>query len=66
MVKMVAHIEAQTFEISNLKNRFLEKPEILLRSLEFVKISSMTPSQFQTWFEIEVSQHRSASTPDIT
>ena len=57
MVKMLTHTEAQTFEFQNLKTS--------LFLLEFVKISSMTPSQFQTWFEIEVSQIRSA-TPDVT
>ena len=46
---MVMHTEARTFEISEFKN-VLENPETLLRLLEFVKISSTTPSQFQTWF----------------
>ena len=57
---MVTHTEAQTFEISKFKD-LIEKPETLLRSLEFVKISSTTPSQFQIWFEIERSQLRSAT-----
>ena len=61
---MVTHTEARTFEISKFKN-VLEDPETLLRSLEFVKISSTTPSQFQSWFLIEVSQLRSA-TPGVT
>ena len=61
---MVRHTEAQTFEISKFKD-LIENSEILLRSLEFVKIASTTPSQFQIWFEIEVSQLRSA-TPGVT
>ena len=51
-------------KFQNLKTS-LKSPETLLRSLEFVKISSTTPSQFQNWFEIEVYQLRSA-TPDLT
>ena len=60
MVKMVIHIKAGSFEISKLKN--LENPETLLRSLEFVIHQNLEheaitkPSQFQTWFKIEVSQ----------
>ena len=46
---MVMHTEDQTFETSKFKNAF-ENPETLLRTLEFVKISSTMPSQFQTWF----------------
>ena len=61
---MVRHTETRTFETSKFKN-LLENPETLLKSQDFVKISSTTPSQFQTWFEIEVSQLRSA-TPDVT
>ena len=61
---MVTHTEARTLKFQNLKTS-LKNPETLLGSLEFVKISSTTPSQFQTWFEIEVSQLRSA-TPDAT
>ena len=61
---MVTHTEVRTFEISKSKN-ILENPETLLRSLEFVKISSTTPSQFQTWFQIKVAQLRSAI-PDVT
>ena len=63
MVKMVTKTEARTFEISKLKNH-LEKlwnpPEVT----RIVKITGTTPSQFQTWFEIEVSQLRSG-TPDV-
>ena len=44
------HTEVRTFEISKFKN-VLEKPETLLRSLEFVTIWNTTPSQFQTWFQ---------------
>ena len=61
---MVTHTEIRTFKISKFKN-LLQNPETILRSLDFVKISSKTPSQFQTWFEIEVSQLRSA-TPNVT
>ena len=61
---MVRHTETRTFETSKFKN-LLENPETLLKSQDFVKISSTTPSQFQTWFEIEVSQLRSA-TPVVT
>ena len=61
---MVTHTEARFFEISKFKN-VLENPETLLRSLELVKISSTTPSEFQTWFLIEVSQLRSV-TPHVT
>ena len=47
---MVTHTEARTFEISKFKN-VLDNPEAILNlSLEFVKVSSTTPSQFQTWF----------------
>ena len=60
---MATHAEAQTFEISKFKD-LLQNPETMLRSLEFVKISSTTPSQFQIWFEIEVFQLRSA-TPGV-
>ena len=49
MVQTVTQAEARTFEIPKIKN-VLENPETLLRSLEFVKISSTTPTQFQTWF----------------
>ena len=35
MVKMVPHIDDQSFQISNLKN-ISEKPSNLLKSLEFV------------------------------
>ena len=59
---MVTRTEA--FKISKFKD-LLENSETFLRSLDFVKISSTTPSQFQTWFEIEVSELRSA-TPDVT
>ena len=52
-------------EISKLKN--LEKPATPLKRLElyFIKISSTAPSQLQTWFEVEVSQLKSA-TPVVT
>ena len=61
---MVTQTEARTFEISKFKN-FLENSETLLRSQDFFKISSTTPSQFEAWFEIEVSQLRSV-TCDVT
>ena len=61
---MVTHTEARTLKFQNLKTS-LKNPEPLLRSLQFVKISSITRSQFQTWFEIEVAQLTSA-TPDVT
>ena len=63
MVKILEQ-KLELLKFQNLKTS-LKNPETRLRSLEFVKISSMTPSQFHTWFEIEVSQLRSA-TPDVT
>ena len=64
MVQMVTQQKLELLKFQNLETS-LKNSETLLRPLEFVKISSMTPSQFQTWFEIEVSRLRSA-TPDVT
>ena len=53
---MATPTKVRSFEISKLKS-LLEKP----CNPPEIKISSMMPSQFQTSFEIEVPQLRSAT-----
>ena len=61
MVKTVTHTKAPSFEIPKLKD--LEKPQ---KFPEVTRICDPSKSrarrhQFQSWFEIEVSQLRSAT-----
>ena len=47
---MVKHNKAQSFKISKLKNLFEKprKPSEVAKNLGSIKISSITPSQFET------------------
>ena len=62
---MVTHTETRNFEISNPENLPENPPEVTI----ICDPSSLntTPSQFQTWFEIKVSQLKlKSATPDVT